>query len=73
MDIKNYLLIKEVIILQDLRCCSCGRLLAKAIVRNGYVEIKCTRCGYENQFKWWLKEEENHSQDDVRTQTGVVK
>lgn len=68
-DRGSWLLIanKEVILLQELRCSSCGRLLGKAIIHNGYLEVKCTRCGLENRYKWfgndfnfeWDKEEQS--------------
>lgn len=38
--------------MQDLRCVSCGRLLAKAIIHNGYIESKCPKCGYLNKFEF---------------------
>ena len=53
--------------MQELRCSGCGHLLGKAMVRNGYLEVKCKHCGLLNQFKWFGEdfdfewEQEEHS------------
>lgn len=44
------------IILEELRCENCGRLLGKAIVNNGFLEIKCPKCGWLNKRKWFGSE-----------------
>ena len=35
----------------DVRCCKCGKLLAKmAIFTQGYLEVKCGHCGEINKI-----------------------
>lgn len=42
----------------ELRCEKCNRLLGKTITLNGFIEIKCTKCGHINKFKFFGKDKE---------------
>lgn len=39
--------------LKELRCDSCGHLLGKEMISNGFLEIKCRHCGFMNKWKWF--------------------
>jgi len=43
----------------NLRCRKCGKVLARGIIKEGIVEIKCKKCGTYNIFQvgFWVPPE----------------
>ena len=44
--------------MEEFRCKYCRRLLLKQEIVFGKFEIKCPKCGFINQFKYMLEDEQ---------------
>lgn len=40
-------------LMEELRCVKCGRLLERVLIGNGYIEIKCPKCKEVNKFRFF--------------------